>query len=72
MCCPNFRLLVLAEIEPLVTHLAQIYAELRAWLDEMSVDVGAVDWASGGIGSTPDGDDRAELLVVRQSNLKVY
>lgn len=68
-CC---RLVILAELEPLVTHLGQMHLELRAWLCDVSADVNALDWAAGGTGTTPDGEDRAEQLQVRQSNLKVW
>ena len=61
----------MAELEPLVTHLGQMHLELRAWLCDVSADVNALDWAGGGSGLTPDGDDRAEQLRIRQSNLKV-
>lgn len=71
VCLAVDRLLILAELEPLVTHLGQMHLELRAWLCDVSADVNAQDWASGGTGTTPDGEDRAEQLRVRQSNLKV-
>jgi len=71
VCNCLLRLRSLAELEPLVTHLGQMHLELRAWLCDVSADVNALDWAAGGVGTTPDGEDRAEQLRIRQSNLKV-
>lgn len=64
-----FRLLVLKELIPLVSHFSQLRQELQAWLCDVTTDVEALDGAPGDL--TPDTDDHAEQLRMRRYHVKV-